>query len=119
MKKKNITSLRKYRAQRCFDNYVSLHPSQRTQARSSLLLEVMFEYAYESVPRHKIMSAGQISVDADESRQICARLEEFIPRVVSTEGEPIMTWLHDNLVPEAWTYPEDMRNLVRDFLRAS
>lgn len=119
MQKKNITSIRRYRAQRCLDNYLSLQPSQRTQARSSLLLEVMFEYAYENVPRHKIMSAGQIRVGADESRRICARLEEFIPRSVSAEGEPIMSWLHDNLVPEAWTYPEDMRNLVRDIIRVS
>ncbi|MFW2405260.1 MAG: hypothetical protein ACN4GT_10885 [Gammaproteobacteria bacterium] len=119
MKSKNITSLRKYRAERCFKGYISLPRSQRTSARSALVLEAIFEYAYESVPRHKIMTERQIRVDPDESRRICERLEEFIPGSVDDGSEPIMSWLHDNLVPEAWTYPEDMRNLMKDILQES
>ena len=119
MKNQNVTSLRKYRAQRCFDGYISLPRSQRTSARSALLLEAIFEYAYESVPRHKIVSAREVRVDPYESRRICERLEEFIPGPCKDDGEPIMSWLHDNLVPEAWTYPEDMRSLMRDILRES
>lgn len=119
MKNKNVTSLRKYRAQRCFKGYISLPRSQRTSARSALVLEAIFEYAYDSVPRHKIMCERQIRVDPSESRRICERLEEFIPAPVNDGSEPIMSWLHDNLVPEAWTYPQDMRNLMRDILRES
>jgi hypothetical protein len=119
MKKKKITSLRKFRAQRCFDGYISLPRSQRTSARSALVLEAIFEYAYESVPRHKIMYEREIRVDPHESRRICERLEEFIPPSGHGDGEPIIRWLHDNLVPEAWTYPDDMRKLVKDILRES
>lgn len=28
-----------------------------------------------------------------------------------------MSWLHDNLLPEAWSYPDDMRRLMHDILR--
>lgn len=113
----NIVSLRRFRAQRCFDGYTSLPRSQRTDARSSLLLEAIFDYAYESVPRKNVMSSRQIRVDPDESRRISERLDEFIPKPGDTGKEPIMSWLHENLVPEAWTYPEDMRKLMRDILR--
>ena len=33
------------------------------------------------------------------------------------EAKPIMTWLHENLIPEAWTCPEDIRNLMQEILR--
>lgn len=115
--KKNVTSLRRYRAQRFFDGYVSLPRSQRNGTRSALLLEAIFEYAYEHVPPHQMASSRQIRVDPDQSRLISQRLEEFIPRPRNAEGEPIMSWLHDNLVPEAWTYPDDIRRLVQELLR--
>lgn len=117
MRNRNITSLRRYRAQRCFDGYLSLPRSQRTSARSALLLEAIFDYAYEHVPRHQVESRHPIRVNPDQSRLICDRLEEFIPLPGETDGEPIVSWLHDNLVPEAWTYPDDMRRLMQDILR--
>lgn len=119
MNNKNVTSLRRYRAQRVYSGYLSLPRSQRTSARSSLLLEAIFEYAYESVPRDRIMSDRQIRVDGDESRQICERLEEFMPADNNSDVEPFMSWLHDNLLPEAWTYPADMRRLMHDILLES
>ncbi|MFQ5635637.1 MAG: hypothetical protein ACE5G3_09965 [Gammaproteobacteria bacterium] len=119
MNDKNVMSLRRYRAQRCFDGYLSLPRSQRTSSRSALLLEAIFDYAYESVPRHQVTSARQIRVDADESRRICRRLEEFIPRDRADDGEPIMSWLHDHMLLDAWTYPDDIRSLVSDILRDS
>lgn len=119
MKNENVTSLRKYRARRCFDGYLSLPRSQRTSARSALLLEAIFEYAYESLPRHQITSSQPVDVDADESRRICQRLEEFIPPPHDHAAEPIMSWLHENLVPEAWTYPGEIRSLMHDILRES
>ena len=119
MKNKKVTSLRRYRARRYFDGYISLPRSQRNSARSALVLEAIFEYAYENVPRHTIASSPRVSFDPDESRLICERLEEFIPPPHYAEREPIMSWLHENLVPEAWTYHEDMRNLMRDILRES
>jgi len=117
MKNNNVTSLRRYRAQRVYNGYLSLPRSQRNSARSSLVLEAIFDYAYENVPRHRLLSAQKIRVDADESRRICARLEEFLPHASEDVREPFMSWLHENLLPEAWTYPADMRNLMGDILR--
>jgi len=117
MKNNHITSLRRYRAQRCFDGYLSLPRSQRTSARSALLLEAVFEYAYEHVPRHKVASARQIRIEPDDSRMICKRLEEFLPQSSTSDGARILSWLHENLLPEAWTYPQDMRRLMQDILR--
>jgi len=117
MKNANVTSLRRYRAQRCFNGYLSLPPSQRTRARSSLVLEAIFDYAYESVPRDVIESCEVIELTPDESREISARLDEFVPKSMHAEAKPIMTWLHENLIPEAWTCPEDIRNLMQEILR--
>lgn len=119
MKTRNVTSLRRYRARRYFDGYISLPRSQRTSARSELVLEAIFDYAYENVPRHRIASSRRVNVDEDESRRICERLEEFMPAPHDPRREPIMSWLHENLVPEAWTYPEDIRSLMQDILRES
>jgi hypothetical protein len=117
MKNDNVTSLRRFRAQRFYDGYRMLPRSQRTSARSALLLEAIFEYAYEHVPRHRLAAALPDAVDADEARRISRRLEEFIPSRGRGQADPIMSWLHDNLVPEAWIYTEDIRNVVRDILR--
>ena len=117
MKNANITSLRRYRAQRCFNGYLSLPPSQRTSARSSLVLESIFDYAYESVPRDAIESLTAIELTSDEAREISARLDEFVPKSMHAEAKPIMTWLHENLIPEAWSHPEDIRKLMQDILR--
>ena len=117
MKNANVTSLRRYRAQRCFNGYLSLPPSQRTRARSSLVLESIIDYAYERVPRDTIESRADIELTPEDSREIAARLEEFVPKRMQAETEPLMRWLHANLVPEAWAYPEDIRSMMRDILR--
>jgi hypothetical protein len=119
MQNNKITSLRKYRAQRYFDGYLSLPSAQRTDARSALLLEAIFEYAYENVPAEKLRSESQVCVTPAEARRISERLDEFIPPSVKPDREVIMTWLHENLVDEAWTYPQEMRSLMHDFLRES
>ena len=117
MEKRAVTSLRRFRAQRCFDGYVSLPTSQRTDARSAMLIGAIFEYAYDHVPRSQVMSSRQIRVSPEDAQRISQRLEEFMPRPTAKDGEPIMNWLHENLIPEAWAYPEDMRHLMRDILR--
>ena len=116
MNKNAATSLRKYRAQRCFDGYLSLPPSLRSSARTAPLVEAMFEYAYDHIPRDQVMSSGQVSASWEDTQRISQRLEEFLPRSRAQFNEPLMNWLHENLVPEAWTYPEDMRRLVSDLL---
>ncbi|HJP38110.1 MAG: hypothetical protein QF483_04700 [Gammaproteobacteria bacterium] len=114
MTNNNITSLRHYKAQRVYKNFMSLPPSQRTNARTALLLEVVFDYAYEYVPRIQRHSLNCANISAQESARISARLEEFLP--LANEQEPIMKWLNDNMVSEAWSYPEDRRQFVRDCL---
>ena len=115
MARENITSLRRFRAQRIYNNFVSLPVSQRTNARAALLLEAIFDYAYEHVPHARRYSTRRAKVSEQESVRISARLEEFLP--LGNTREPIMKWLHDNMVSEAWSYPEDRRQFVRDCLR--
>jgi|GEM_PF-1759273 len=115
MAKNKITSLRRYRAQRIYESFVSLPASQKTNARTALLLEALFDYAYEHVPRTHRYSARRARISERESARISARLEEFLP--LADAREPIMKWLHDNMVAEAWSYPEDRRLFVRDCLR--
>lgn len=115
MATKNVTSLRRYRAQRIHRKFMGLPPSQRTNERASLLLEAIFDYAYEHVPQARFYSNEAIRVGADDSALISSRLEEFLPPDQS--GRPIMKWLHDNMVDDAWSYPEDRRRFVRDCLQ--
>ncbi len=115
MAKNKITSLRRYRAQRIYKNFISMPASQQTNARAALLLEAIFDYAYEHVPRARHYSTHRVKVSVTESARISERLEEFLP--LGSKGEPIMKWLHDNMVADAWSYPEDRRQFVRDCLR--
>jgi hypothetical protein len=115
MAKNKITSLRRYRAERIYKNFVSIPASQQTNARAALLLEAIFDYAYEHVPRARRYSTRRVKVSVKESARISARLEEFLP--LGSTGEPIMKWLHDNMVDEAWSYPDDRRQFIRDCLR--
>jgi hypothetical protein len=115
MARNKITSLRRYRAQRIYQRFVSMPVSQRTNARAAMLLEAIFDYAYEHVPHARHYSTRRVRVNEQESARISARLEEFLPP--GTAREPIMKWLHDNMVAEAWSYPEDRRQFIRDCLR--
>jgi len=115
MARNEITSLRRYQAQRIYKRFVSMPASQQTNARAALLLEAIFNYAYEHIPRARHNSTNRVRVSEQESARISARLEEFLPP--GNANDPIMKWLHDNMVAEAWSYPEDRRQFVRDCLR--
>ena len=115
MARNEITSLRRFRAHRIYKKFISLPASQQTNARAALLLEAIFDYAYEHVPSARHYSARRVSVSVKESGRISERLEEFLP--MGSGGEPIMKWLHENMISEAWSYPEDRRQFVRDCLR--
>jgi len=115
MARNNITSLRRYRAQRIYERFVSLPAAQRTNARTALLLEAIFDYAYENIPRPRRFSSRRVKVSEQESARISARLEEFAP--FGDGRAPITRWLHDNMVAEAWSYPDDRRQFVRDCLK--
>ena len=82
-----------------------------------MLIEAIFEYAYDHIPRSQVLSSRQIRVSPEDAQRISQRLEEFMPPSTDKDGKPIMNWLHENLLPEAWAYPEDMRSLMRDILR--
>ena len=112
MKNNKVVSLRRYRAHRVYDLYMSLSSTQRTKTRSSVVLEAIFDYAYEHVPDQKWGVLRRISVSAEESRRISSRLEEFILPVRQPDADPIMKWLHDNMVEEAWENPEDLGHFV-------
>lgn len=116
MANSKVTSLRRYRAQRIHRKFMSLPSSQRTNERASLLLEAIFDYAYEHVPKARYYARrNSISVTPSDSVLISERLEEFVPP--GNRGEPIMKWLHDNMIEDAWAYPEDRRRFVRGCLQ--
>lgn len=115
MAENKVTSLRRYRAERIYNKFVALHPTQRTNARAALLLEAVFDYAYEHVPPHQRLASHPVKISEEESARISARLTEFV--IPGDTQEPIMEWLHDNMVAEAWAYPEDRRNFVRHCLK--
>jgi len=116
MKKNKVVSLRRYRAHRAYDIYTSLSSSQRTKCRSTVVLEAIFDYAYEHVPDQKWGVSRRIRVSPDETRRISNRLEEFILPVRQLDKDPIMKWLHDNMVEEAWENPEDIGHFVGECL---
>ena len=115
MARNKVTSLRRYRAHRIYKTFIALPASQQTNAHAALLLEAIFDYAYEHVPLARHYSAPRARVSGQESARISERLEEFLP--MDSDGEPIMKWLHDNMIVEAWSYPEDRRQFIRDCLR--
>ena len=112
MKKEKVVSLRRYRAHRVYELYTSLPAAQRTKSRSTVVLEAIFDYAYEHVPDQKWGVSRRINVSPEESRRISGRLEEFILPVKQPDTDPIMKWLHDNMVEEAWENPEDLGHFV-------
>lgn len=119
MKNHKVVSLRRYRAHRVYDFYMSLPSSQRTETRSTVVLEAIFDYAYEHVPDQKWGVLRRIRVSPEESRRISGRLEEFILPVRQSAADPIMQWLHDNMVEEAWENPEDRGHFVVECIKDS
>jgi hypothetical protein len=119
MKNNKVVSLRRYRAHRVYDLYTSLSPSQRTKTRSTVVLEAIFDYAYEHVPDQKWGVSRRISVSAEESRRISSRLEEFILPARQPNTDPIMKWLHENMIEEAWENPEDLGHFVGECIEDS
>ena len=116
MSKSNLISLRRFRAQKLYDEYFSLPVSQRRGERSTRLLEAIFDYAYENVPKGRRARAGTLTIHAEESLRISRRLEEFtIPGGRPNPGS-VMNWLHSNMVPEAWGFPDDLRGFVHECL---
>ena len=116
MKNNNVTSLRRFRAQQIYKRYYSLPASQRTSERSTRLIEAIFAYAYEHVPKNHRNRLGQLRISPLESRRISRRLGEFIFSDHPSDPDSIMDWLHDHMIPEAWTFPDDLRGLVQEYL---
>lgn len=117
--KTKVVELRRYRAHRVFANYLSLPVSQRNNSRSTAVLEAIFDYAYEHVPDQKWGALRRINVSPAESRRISRRLEEFMMPARRKDTDPIMKWLHDNMVDEAWENPEEIGHFVRECIKDS
>jgi hypothetical protein len=117
MNNNNLVSLRRFRAKRLYDIYFALPSTQRTGERAANLIEAILEYAYENVPRHRRARSGQLYVSPGESKRISLRLEEFLFPHNESDPHSLMNWLHANMIPEAWTYPDDLRGFVQDCLR--
>jgi hypothetical protein len=116
MKNNKMVSLREYRARKLYDRFFSLPSSQRTNERSAQMLEAIFDYAYECVPKDRRRRNGRVRVTPEESRRISRRLEEFMVPESKYDPDSVMNWLHANMVPEAWAYPDDLRGLVQEIL---
>lgn len=114
-----VVSLRRYRAHTLFAGFLSLPMSQRTHARSMAVLEAIFDYAYEHVPEQKWGSSRRISVSPAETRRISQRLEEFMVPAQPADTDPIIRWLHENMVEEAWDNPEELSHFVGECITDS
>ena len=114
-----VVALRRYRAHRVFANYLSMPASQRDNARSTAVLEAIFDYAYEHVPEQKWGASRRINVSSAETRRISRRLEEFMLPARHSDTDPIMRWLHDNMIEEAWENPEEISHFVREWIKDS
>jgi hypothetical protein len=71
------------------------------------------------VPDQKWGVSRRISVSAEESRRISSRLEEFILPTRQADTDPIMKWLHENMIEEAWENPEDLGHFVGECIEDS
>ena len=108
MSKTRIVSLQGYRAHRRVQRLRRLPVALRTRERAAPVLDAITAYAWESA------AAGQPA----EPARICRRLEEFVPAAPSGEGRwPLVHWLYDNLVPEAWESPQLLKPLLSDCIR--
>jgi hypothetical protein len=116
MKNNNLVSLRWYRAKQLYDAYYAVPSSQRSNERAGKMIEAIFDYAYEHVPKSRRTRSVIKNISADQSRQISRRLEEFI---MPGEQNPdsVMNWLHANMVQEAWAFPDDLQGFVHECLR--
>lgn len=81
------------------------------------VLEAIFDYAYEYVPEQKWGSSGRINVSAAETRRISSRLEEFMIPARKSDTDPIIRWLHENMVEEAWENPEELSDFVGECIK--
>jgi hypothetical protein len=83
------------------------------------VLEAIFNYAYEHVPDQKWGVPRRINVSPEETRRISNRLEEFMLPARQPDADPIMKWLHDNMVEEAWENPEVLGYFVGECIEDS
>jgi hypothetical protein len=114
---RKVVSLRRYRAHRVFRNFLSLPVSQRTHSRSMAVLEAIFDYAYEYVPEQKWGTSRRLNVSPAETRRISRRLEEFMIPARRRDTDPIIRWLHENMVEEAWENPEELSDFVGEYIK--
>ena len=116
MENNNLVSLRRYRAKKLYDVYFALPSSHRTKKRAARLTDAIIDYAYENVELHGRFQVGPVDVRPGESQRISQRVEEFVFPHAAADPASLMNWLHENMVPEAWTYPEDLRGFVQECL---
>lgn len=107
-----IVSLRRFRAYQQYESYNALPQTLRTSERAEPVIEAIFDYAYEHVPRRRPHRLAP-----DITRQVSRRLDEFIPGEVAPDSLPLMEWLHENMLPEVWLSPDLLRDFVGDCLR--
>jgi hypothetical protein len=112
LKSSPTISLRGYRAHRALRSYRLLPQVLRTPARTGPVLAAILLYAYEGC------DAEADALSWAQSRQVCSRLQEFLPDAVPAGHRGLMDWLHENLVPEAMQHQNDLAELLGDCLRS-
>ncbi len=104
-----VVSLRGHRAWRLYRRYRQLPESLRSPTRTRIVAQYILDYAYESAPTDRF--------DWEASRQVCHRLQEFLPGQHDQDADNLMAWMHENLLPEAMQKPADLEEFVVDYLR--
>ena len=111
----NVVSLRRYRANRLYRKFLGLPISLRTPQRAEGVLSAIFDYAYEHVPIRNGRPARAASWE--DTRLVSRKLVEFMPADSASDPDEMMQWLHENLVPEAWSSPEYLKDFIHECLR--
>jgi len=112
---RNIISLRRFKAHKHYRRYISLPSTLRTPERAEGVLSAIFDYAYE----HVDTPGGRLVRNAswEDTRRVSKKLVEFMPSSHDENPDEIMHWLHENMVSEAWTSPDYLKDFIHECLR--
>jgi len=115
MSVEKVTSLRQYKAHKQYRRFIALPCTLRTPERAEGVLSAIFDYAYE----HVATPISKRSHDSswEDTRQVSKKLVEFMPASVDSNADEMMQWLHENMVSEAWTSPDYLKDFIHECLR--
>ncbi len=96
----HIISLNAYKAHQASARYYALPVQSRTSEQARPLLQAIFDYAFEHVPKGTPDSPHEVT--EEEARLVARKLSEFGPDGNQSARKRTMDWLRINMLLEAW-----------------